>query len=127
MTAEVSQHVDFGFAHNTPMEKRKFKVGINVKPDGRILIEFGLWPGRTAGLATIQENIERSKRLLQRQGCSVAQIKSSSRCGGTTYSTPSSVRTAVSSILTHNPLLSHSGIGMVTCNSIEYHWFSTRG
>ncbi len=31
-----SQHVDFGFAHNTPMDKRKFKVGLNVTPDGRI-------------------------------------------------------------------------------------------
>ena len=65
-----SQHVDFGFAHNTPMEKRKFKVGLNVTPDGRILIEFGLWPGRTADMATVQENMERLKRLLQRPGCS---------------------------------------------------------
>jgi len=68
-----SQHVDFGFAHNTPMDKRKFKVGLNVTPDGRILIEFGLWPGRTADIATVQENMERLKRLLQRQGRSVQE------------------------------------------------------
>lgn len=68
-----SQHVDFGFAHNTPMDKRKFKVGLNVTPDGRILVEFGLWPGRTADIATVQENMERLKRLLQRQGCSVQE------------------------------------------------------
>jgi len=66
-----SQHVDFGFAHNTPMDKRKFKVGLNVTPDGRILIEFGLWSGRTADIATVQENMERLKRLLERRGCSV--------------------------------------------------------
>lgn len=65
-----SQHVDFGFAHNTPVDKRKFRVGLNVTPDGRILIEFGLWPGRTADMATVQENMERLKRLLQRQDCS---------------------------------------------------------
>jgi transposase len=68
-----SQHVDFGFAHNTPMDKRKFKVGLNVTPDGRILIEFGLWPGRTADMATVQENMERLKRLLQRRGCSLQE------------------------------------------------------
>jgi transposase len=68
-----SQHVDFGFAHNTPMDKRKFKVGLNVTPDGRILIEFGLWSGRTADMATVQENMERLRRLLQRQGCSVQE------------------------------------------------------
>jgi transposase len=68
-----SQHVGFGFAHNTPMDKCKFKVGLNVTPDGRILIEFGLWPGRTADIATVQENMERLKRLLQRRGCSVQE------------------------------------------------------
>jgi len=66
-----SQHVDFGFAHNTPMDKRKFKVGLNVTPDGRVLLQFGLWPGRTADIATVEENMTRLKRLLQRQGCSV--------------------------------------------------------
>ncbi len=68
-----SQHVDFGFAHNTPMDKRKFKVGLNVIPDGRILLQFGLWSGRTADMATVQENMERLKRLLQRRGCSAQE------------------------------------------------------
>ncbi len=31
-----SQHVDFGFANNTPMNKRKFKAGLNVSADGNI-------------------------------------------------------------------------------------------
>jgi transposase len=68
-----SQHIDFGFAHNTPMGKRKFKVGLNVIPDGRILLQFGLWSGRTADIATVQDNMERLKRLLQRRGCSAQQ------------------------------------------------------
>jgi transposase len=66
-----SQHVDFGFAHNTPMDKRKFKVGLNVTPDGRVLLQFNLWPGRTADIATVEDNMTRLKRLLQRQGCLV--------------------------------------------------------
>jgi transposase len=66
-----SQHVDFGFAHNTPMDKRKFKVGLNVTPDGRVLLQFNLWPGRTADIATVEDNMTRLKRLLQRQGGSV--------------------------------------------------------
>jgi transposase len=68
-----SRHVDFGFAHNTPMDKRKFKVGLNVIPDGRLLLQFGLWSGRTADIATVQENMERLRRLLQRQGGSVQE------------------------------------------------------
>jgi hypothetical protein len=66
-----SQHVDFGFAHNTPMDKRKFKVGLNVAPDGRVLLQFSLWPGRTADIATVEDNMTRLKRLLQRQGRSM--------------------------------------------------------
>lgn len=66
-----SQHVDFGFAHNTPMDKCKIKVGLNVTPDGRVLLQFGLWPGRTADIATAWDNMTCLKRLLQRQGGSV--------------------------------------------------------
>ena len=66
-----SQHVDFGFAHNTPMDKRKFKTGLNVASDGNIPTEYELWPGRTADVATVQENMERLCRLLKRHGWSV--------------------------------------------------------
>jgi transposase len=54
-----SQHVDFGFAHNTPMNKRKFKVGLNVTADGNLPVEYALWSGRTADKATVQENMAR--------------------------------------------------------------------
>jgi transposase len=67
-TYASSNYVDFGFAHNTPMGKRKFKVGLSVTADGRIVVDYRLWSGRTADMATVEENIARLKRLLQRQG-----------------------------------------------------------
>lgn len=69
-----SQHVDFGFAHNTPMDKRKFKAGQDVAADGNIPTEYTLWPGRTADLATVQENMDRLCRLLRRHDWSVEEV-----------------------------------------------------
>ena len=69
-----SQHVDFGFAHNTPMNKRKFKVGLDVAADGNIPTEYELWSGRTADQATVQQNMERLCRLLKRHGWSVGEV-----------------------------------------------------
>jgi transposase len=63
-----SEHVDFGFAHNTPMDKRKFKTGLDVSADGNIPLEYALWAGRTADLATVQENMERLRRFLKSHG-----------------------------------------------------------
>ena len=63
-----SQHVDFGFAHNTPKNKRKFKVGLDVTADGHIPVDYELWSGRTTDMATVQENMERLACLLQRRG-----------------------------------------------------------
>jgi transposase len=67
----ASSHVDFGFAHNTPLRKRKFKVGLSVTADGRIVVDYRLWSGRTADMATVEENMARLKHLLQRQGWSL--------------------------------------------------------
>lgn len=36
------QHVDLGFAHNTPMDKRKSKIGLNVTADGHLPIAYAL-------------------------------------------------------------------------------------
>jgi transposase len=66
-----SQLVDFGFAHNTPMGKRKFKTSLNVAADGNIPVEYGSWSGRTADMATVQENMERMSRFFRRRGWSV--------------------------------------------------------
>jgi transposase len=68
-----SEHVDFGFAHNTPMDKRKFKTGLDVSADGNVPLEYALWAGRTADLATVQENMEGLCRLLKSHGWSVQE------------------------------------------------------
>ena len=69
-----SQLVDFGFAHNTPMDKRKFKAGLNVAADGNIPVAYEPWSGRTADKATVQENMEQLCRLLRRHGWSVEEV-----------------------------------------------------
>jgi len=68
-----SKHVSFGFAHNTPMNKRKFKTGLDVSADGNVPTEYALWAGRTADMATVQENMERLCRLLRSHGWSVQE------------------------------------------------------
>jgi transposase len=68
-----SEYADFGFAHNTPMNKRKIKAGVNATADGNLPLEYGMWPGHTADLATVQENMERLCRLLERQGWPVQE------------------------------------------------------
>jgi transposase len=69
-----SEYADFGFAHNTPMNKRKFKTGLNVAADGDIPVVYAPWPGRTADLATVQENMERLRRFLARRGWPVGEV-----------------------------------------------------
>lgn len=69
-----SEHVDFGFAHNTPMDKRKFKTGLNVAADGNIPTEYQMWAGRTTDVATVQENMERLRRLLEQHGWPVGDV-----------------------------------------------------
>jgi len=63
-----SDYAKFGFAHNTPMGKRKVKAGLNVSADGNIPTEYGMWSGNTADLATVQENMGRLCHLLRRRG-----------------------------------------------------------
>jgi hypothetical protein len=55
-----SELVDFGFAHNTPSDKRKIKMGMDAVGDGFIPTEYAAWSGRVADLATVQES--QSKR-----------------------------------------------------------------
>jgi len=68
-----SEYVGFGFAHNTPMNKRKFKAGLDVAADGNMPTEYALWAGRTADMATVQENMDRLCRLLRNHGWSVQE------------------------------------------------------
>ena len=67
-TYSESDYATFGFAHNTPMDKRKVKAGVNASADGNIPAEYGMWPGNTADLATVQENMDRLCHLLKRRG-----------------------------------------------------------
>lgn len=60
-----SRWMDFGFAHNTPRNKRKFKLGLNTLADGNLPGLYRLWSGRTTDQATVQQNMENLARWLQ--------------------------------------------------------------
>lgn len=66
--------VDFGFAHNTPLNKRKFKASLDVTADGNIPIWYHLWSGRTADKATVQQNLEHLRQFLDACGQSPADV-----------------------------------------------------
>jgi transposase len=62
-----SELVDFGFAHNTPHDKRKFKLALNTIADGNLPGLYRPWSGRAADQATVQNNIQNLQRWLA--GC----------------------------------------------------------
>ena len=66
--------VDFGFAHNTPLNKRKLKESLNVTADGHIPVWYHLWSGRTADKATVQQNLEHLRQFLGACGKSPADV-----------------------------------------------------
>jgi transposase len=57
----------FGFAHNTPMGKRKIKIGADVVADGNIPLGYAPWSGDTADTATVQANLDRLNALLEKE------------------------------------------------------------
>jgi transposase len=63
-----SEVIDFGFAHNTPTDKRKFKTALNVTADGHLPWLYRLWSGRTADQATVQSNMANLAHWLNRHG-----------------------------------------------------------
>jgi transposase len=69
-----SQLVDYGFAHNTPSDKQKVKVGLSAASDGNLPLDYAPLAGRTADLTTVQANMERLCRLLQRHGYPLDQV-----------------------------------------------------
>ncbi len=69
-----SELVDYGFAHNTPLDKQKLKVGLVASADGGLPCLFQPWSGRTADKATVQKNMDALRRLLQRQGWDTQQV-----------------------------------------------------
>jgi transposase len=76
MTGEYpdSELVDYGFAHNTPSDEQKVKVGAVVTHDGGIPCLFQPWAGRTADKATVQQNMEALRALLQGRGWDTHQV-----------------------------------------------------
>jgi transposase len=53
-----SDLIDFGFAHNTPSNKRKLKLALNAGADGNIPLFYRLLSGSTADQATVEGNLE---------------------------------------------------------------------
>lgn len=63
-----SEQVNFGFAHNTPMNKRKFKLSLNATADGHLPWLYNFLPGATADQATVTDNMNSLAAWLQRRG-----------------------------------------------------------
>jgi transposase len=69
-----SDLVDYGFAHNTPSGKQKVKLAASAASDGNVPVDYEATSGRTADIATVQENMERLSRLLRRHGYALDQV-----------------------------------------------------
>lgn len=63
-----SELIDFGFAHNTPSNKRKSKLSLNVSADGNIPYIPKLWSGRTADQSTVATNLDNLAKWLCQHG-----------------------------------------------------------
>ena len=60
-----SELVDFGFAHNTPMDKRKIKLAANAVQDSGIPFVWRALCGRKADTATVEKNLEQLREVLR--------------------------------------------------------------
>lgn len=69
-----SELVDFGFAHNTPMDKKKVKLAGNASQDGGILFDWEAICGRVADTQTVDENLQRLAQVLLRKNWPVEEI-----------------------------------------------------
>lgn len=63
-----SDYIDFGFAHNTPSNKRKFKLSLNATADGNIPWVYKMLPGHTADQATVMNNMDTLASWLKGRG-----------------------------------------------------------
>mgnify|MGYP001561435131 CR=1 FL=1 len=77
MTGHYAQSklVDYGFAHNTPIDDPKVKLGMVASQDGSIPLLFQPWSGRTADKATVQANMHNLRAFLQQQGWQASQVR----------------------------------------------------
>lgn len=69
-----SEYMTFGHAHNTPMNKRKIKVGLSVSADGHIPVDYATWAGNTADKATVQQNLTHLNQVLRTHGYKMNQV-----------------------------------------------------
>jgi len=75
MTGQYDQSalVDYGFAHNTPSDDSKVKLGMVASQDGGLPLLFQPWSGRTADKATVQTNMHNPCQFLHRNGWNASQ------------------------------------------------------
>jgi transposase len=66
--------VDYGFAHNTPSDDPKLKLGLTASRDGGIPLLFQPWSGRTADKATVRTNMQQLQIFLKQQGWDSQQV-----------------------------------------------------
>jgi transposase len=66
--------VDYGFAHNTPSDDPKVKLGLLASQDGGLPLLFQPWSGRTADKATVQTNMHHLRQFLQQNGWKSSQV-----------------------------------------------------
>jgi transposase len=66
--------VDYGFAHNTPMDDPKLKLGMVISQDGGLPLLFQPWSGRTADKATVQTNLHHLRAFLRQHGWPASQV-----------------------------------------------------
>lgn len=69
-----SDYITFGHAHNTPMDKRKVKVGLDVTADGGIPVDYAPWAGNTADKATAQRNLTCLSQVLRAHGYTANRV-----------------------------------------------------
>ena len=71
---DKSALVDYGFAHNTPSDDPKVKLGLVASRDGGLPLLFQPWSGRTADKATVQTNMHNLRQFLQQNGWRSSQV-----------------------------------------------------
>ncbi len=63
-----SKLFDFGFAHNTPSNKRKLKLSLDAAADGNVPLLYQTWSGRTTDQATVETNLNNLAAWLRKHG-----------------------------------------------------------
>ena len=71
---EGSDLVEYGFAHNTPSNKKKIKDALNVAADGNTPLDYRALPGSKADKVTVAENMQRLAALLKKHGYSLHEM-----------------------------------------------------